>query len=119
MLGNVNAPSLLVTVEDSLVVPRCFAVTVAPGSTPPELSTTRPLMVDVVLPCAYAVPAHSAKVKAAYRPSRSRLRFIEPPSIQNERKWLNLTGDPDASSTTHKEGNRTGALIHPLLNGVC
>jgi hypothetical protein len=52
MLGSVNAPSLFVTVDDSLLVLRCFAMMVAPGSTPPELSTTRPLIVDVELPCA-------------------------------------------------------------------
>src|SRR5687768_8239804 len=99
-------------VVETTFVARCFALTVAPGSTAPELSTTRPEIVDVVVPCPYTGEAqvHSVKARTAYSPSRNRVRFIEPPIHQLPR--LQVPQQTRSVPDTHC-GEPAGARIHP------
>src|SRR5258708_12722862 len=57
MLAKEKMPSPLVTDSDTTPVPVCFAMTLAPGRTAPELSMTVPESVCDVAPCAYAAVA--------------------------------------------------------------
>ena len=66
--GRKKRPSPSVTRSTTVPLAGCVAVTVAPGSTPPELSLTTPLISPVLI-CAAATLTDNAK-RTAMIPTR-------------------------------------------------
>src|SRR3954470_11196486 len=62
-----NSPFSLVTLSNCAPVALFLATTLAPGITPPELSTTVPASAEFATPCAYAGVENSTAVTAASR----------------------------------------------------
>src|SRR3954465_15201166 len=84
-----NSPFSLVTLSNCAPVALFLATTLAPGITPPELSTTVPASAEFATPCAYAGVENSTAVTAASRHTSTtrdkRLIALIPPwSLPND-----------------------------------
>jgi len=69
-----NDPLLPVTADDVAPVPLCFAVTSAPGMTPPEASATVPdseVSADPAWAYAAVLAAHASATRKSIRTMRS------------------------------------------------
>src|SRR5204863_468022 len=86
--GIVKLPSELVTALYSSPVPLFLILTSAPGSTPPDESTTVPDNDVKKLPCAYVGVAIAARTAARTAVNKSR----RAPCVMNHSSWCCKSG---------------------------
>src|SRR3954470_10026919 len=119
-----NSPFSLVTLSNCAPVALFLATTLAPGITPPELSTTVPASAEFATPCAYAGVENSTAVTAASRHTSTTrdkrlIASIPPWSLPNHSLEPLILKGAHARVKSSGFGSTRSDLLEAITDKVC